>query len=160
MEVKNILSRDSIRCEPRVGSKKHALDILSEMLATAASGPSAGEVLEGLVSRERLGSTGLGGSVAMPHARQPGIAGKVGAVLKLAEPVDFGAPDGRPVDLLFGLLVPEGGDPAELDEILELVRNLRDPDVQDALRGSTGPRSLYELLARELGTAPGAHARE
>jgi PTS system nitrogen regulatory IIA component len=141
MDVSTILKPTSIRCEAQVRSKKHALDILSDMLADAGGGLSAGEILEGLVNRERLGSTALGNCIAMPHTRQPGIAGPVAAVLKLAEPIDFDAPDGKPVDLLFGVLVPEEGDPAELREILETVKELPRTELHDAAE----PRSVYNL---------------
>lgn len=149
MESSDILQPESVRCEPRVGSKKHALEILSEMLADAAGGPSAVQVLEGLVSRERLGSTGLGGSVAMPHTKQPGVRTRIGAVLKLDEPVEFNAPDGEPVDLLVGLLVPEDSAADEVADVLERVRNLCRPEIRSQLRGCE-PERLYDLFAENL----------
>lgn len=154
MDVSTILKPTSIRCEAQVRSKKHALDILSEMLAEAAGGLSAGEILEGLVNRERLGSTALGNCIAMPHTRQPGVSGPVAAVLKLAEPIDFDAPDGKPVDLLFGVLVSEDGDPAELRAILETVKGLPRPQLHDAAE----PRSVYNLcIDKPPGNRPGFH---
>ncbi len=149
MDEANLLKPGSVRCETRVSSKKHALEILSELLADAAGGPTAVQVLEGLVNRERLGSTGLGKCVAMPHTKQPGITGKIGAVLKLDEPVDFNAPDGEPVDLLFGLLVPEGADANEVAGVLEGVRNLCRPEILRQAR-SCEPKRLYELCSESL----------
>jgi PTS system nitrogen regulatory IIA component len=146
MDVKPMLKVSSIRCEAQVKSKKHALDLLSHMLAEAAGGPTAGEVMTGLVGRERLGSTGLGEAIAMPHTRLPGVTGKVAALLKLAEPVDFGAPDGQPVDLLFGLLVPEDSRDAELSEVHALVRKLSDPELKRELRSSSDPSVLQSLF--------------
>jgi PTS system nitrogen regulatory IIA component len=116
------------------------------MLAEAAGGPTPGEVMIGLVGRERLGSTGLGEAIAMPHTRLPGVTAKVAALLKLAEPVDFGSPDGQPVDLLFGLLVPEDSKDTELREVNALVRKLSDPELKRELRASSDPSVLQSLF--------------
>lgn len=150
MDNASILRPGSVRCETKVGSKKHALEILSDMLADAAGGPTAAEVLEGLVTRERLGSTGLGRAIAMPHTKQPGVHGRVGAVLKLDEPVDFNAPDGEPVDLLFGLLVPEDSAANAVADVLERVRSLCRPEVREQLEPCEA-RRLYELCSEQLG---------
>lgn len=146
MDIKSILKVGSIRCESQVKSKKHALDVLSQMLADVAGGPTAGEVMTGLVGRERLGSTGLGQSIAMPHTRLPGVTAKVAAVLKLAEPVDFGSADGQPVDLIFGLLVPENSEDAVLRDVSALVRKLSDPELKRELRSSSDPSVLHSLF--------------
>ena len=146
MDVANILAPTSIHCELQCTSKKHALELLSRMLATAAGNVSTGEVLAGLAARERLGPTGLGASVAMPHMRIAGIDRSVAAFLRLAVPVPFDSPDDLPVDLLFGLLVPENSSAAELKELRELVKKLRDPDLQRELRRTDDPQELYELL--------------
>ena len=150
MDVATILTPSSVRCEAQVTSKKHALELLSRMLAAAAGGAKAGKILDGLAARERLGTTALGASVAMPHARVSGIERSVGAFVRLAEPVAFDALDGRPVDLLFGLLVPESSTAAELKEIRELVKKLRDPDLQRELRASDDTQVLYDLLTDNL----------
>lgn len=147
MNVRSILSPDSIRCESRVTSKKQALDVLSQLLADAARGPTAGEVMSGLCGRERLGSTGLGQAIAVPHTRVAGLESKVAALLKLEEPVDFGSPDGQPVDLLFGLLVPASSAETESREIDMLVDKLRDPRLHRELRASSDPRELYSLFS-------------
>jgi len=146
MDVATILAPGSIRCETRASSKKAALEALSTMLADAAGGIDAGTVLDGLAARERLGSTGLGEAVAMPHARAPGIEHSVGAFLRLDEPVEFDSPDGNPVDLLFGLLVPESATPEDLEELRDLVKKLRDATLQSELRGASDDETLYQLL--------------
>jgi nitrogen PTS system EIIA component len=150
MDVANILAPTSIHCEPRCTSKKHALELLSRMLAAAAGNLNVGKVLDGLAARERLGSTGLGASVAMPHTRVAGIDVIVAAFLRLAVPVTFDSPDSKPVDLLFGLLVPENSSAAELKELRELVKTLRDPDLQRELRATDDPQALYDLLTDTL----------
>jgi PTS system nitrogen regulatory IIA component len=151
MDVATILEPGSVCCEAEVGSKKHALEILSQILADAAGNLKAGAILDGLAARERLGSTGLGSSVAMPHARLGGIDRMVGGFLRLTKPVSFDSTDGEPVDLLFGLLVPAGSAAADLKEIRELVKKLRDPDLQRALRAAEDAAALYELLTDGLG---------
>lgn len=149
MDVANILSPSSVRCEPEVGSKKHALELLSDLLAQAAA-MKASAIVDGLASRERLGSTGLGASVAMPHTRMPGLARNVGAFLRLARPVEFGSADGNPVDMLFGLLVPDDSTPEELLEIRELVTKLCDVNLQKQLRAAKEPDVIYDLLTDNL----------
>jgi PTS system nitrogen regulatory IIA component len=156
MDVANILDPSSVRCEPQVSSKKHALDLLSQLLGHAGNVP-AGEIADGLASRERLGSTGLGASVAMPHTKMAGIEHNVGAFLRLARAVDFDSTDCEPVDLLFGLLVPEGSTAGELQEIRELVKRLRDPELQRQLRASDNPQALYGVLTDKLNSRQAAH---
>ena len=152
-----MLKPRNIRCELVAGCKKHALELLSEALADAAAGPSAGAVLEGLANRERLGSTGLGSAVAMPHARFAGIDESAAAFLKLAEPIEFDSPDGEPVDMLFGLLVPERFSEADLETLNAVARKLRDPQLQSRLRGSDDPAQLCTLLVDGLGSADTPH---
>lgn len=146
MDVGCILERRSVSVASGVRSKKHALDILSEMLAEAAGKPNPAEVLNGLASRERLGSTALGDSVAMPHARLPGLERTVGAFLRLEDGVEFDAPDGKPVDLLFGLIVPSGSSDEELKELRDLVKKLRDPELRDQLHAAEDAAALQQLL--------------
>jgi PTS system nitrogen regulatory IIA component len=154
MDLTTMLKPRNIRCEASAGSKKRALELLSEALADAAAGtdtesgnrPTAGEVLEGLANRERLGSTGLGSAVAIPHTRVAGIGASAAAFLKLAEPIAFDSPDGKPVDLLFGLLVPEDSTPLDLKTLGQIARKLRDPQLQEQLRSSDDPAFLCTLL--------------
>jgi PTS system nitrogen regulatory IIA component len=158
MDVAAILAPGSIRCSPRVSSKKSALEVLSTMLADAAGGIDAGTVLDGLAAREKLGSTGLGSAVAMPHARASGIEHSVGAFLRLDEPVEFDSPDGKAVDLLFGLLVPESATPEEVQEVRDLVKKLRDATLQGELRRAGDDETLYQLLTDGMTTTHPAPA--
>lgn len=157
MDISTMLKPRNIRCELSAGSKKHALELLSEALADAVAGPTPGEVLEGLASRERLGSTGLGSAVAMPHARVAGIEASAAAFLKLSEPIAFDSPDGEPVDLLFGLLVPEHSSAVDLETLTEVARRLRDPQLQQKLRSSDDPAFLCTLLVDSLASADAQH---
>jgi PTS system nitrogen regulatory IIA component len=150
MDVATILDPASVGCHAEVAGKKHALELLSEMLAAASGRIRAGSIMDALTDRERMGSTGLGSAVAMPHARMAEVESMVGAVLCLGRAVDFESSDGVPVDLLFGLLVPRHCSAGELDEIRELVAKLRDPQLQAQLHSSKDPAVLYRLLTDGL----------
>jgi PTS system nitrogen regulatory IIA component len=147
MEVESLLNRDSVVCNAEVRSKKHALDLLSQLLANTVSTIGASEIFRILASRERLGCTALGEAVAIPHGRVAGIERNVGAFIKLREPVDFDSPDGEPVDLIFGLLVPEECPESKLDDLRQLSIELSDPGLQRQLRYARDADTLYELLA-------------
>lgn len=106
----------------------------------------AGMVLEYLEEREKLGSTGFGRGVAIPHARIPGIQRPVAALLKLCHPAQFNAADGLPVELVFGLLSPENSGAAHLHALAAISRLLRDEDVRDALADAPSEEAMYGLL--------------
>ena len=150
MNVSELLELRCVRFEPQASSKKHALDLLSATLAGGGEDLKAGIVLDGLVNRERLGSTALGDSVAMPHARIEGIDRCHGAFLRLGNGVDFEASDGKPVDLLFGLLMPLDCSDNEIDDLRQLIEHLRDPILQEQLRQTDRPEDLYALLTDSL----------
>ncbi len=139
-----------MRYEPQASSKKQALDVLATTLAGSSDELKAGVVLDELVSRERLGSTALGHSVAMPHARVAGIERSQGAFLRLGNGVDFEAPDGEAVDLLFGLLMPLDCSDNELSDLRQLIEHLRDPILQEQLRHTDRPEDLFALLTDSL----------
>ena len=103
-------------------------------------------VLEQLEERERLGSTGFGRGVAIPHARISGLNRPVAALLKLRQPVDFAAADGLPVDLVFGLLSPENSGATHLHALAAISRLVRDERVHDALSEAPDAEALYGLL--------------
>ena len=148
MDVEHILKHESVLCNAEARSKKHALDLLSQLLAeAAATAVSSAEIFEVLVSRERLGCTALGDAVAIPHGRITGIDRNVGAFLKLQNPIDFDSPDGEPVDLIFGLLVPEDCGDAKLAQLRDLAAKLADAELQRKLRRARDPDTLYALLS-------------
>ena len=126
---------------------KHAiLQKLSEAFA-ASYGLDAGQVLEHLEERERLGSTGFGRGVAIPHARMPAVMRRpVAALLKLRHPAEFAAADGLPVELVFGLLSPENSGATHLHALAAISRLMRDERVRDALSDAPNKEALYGLL--------------
>ena len=126
--------------------KPAILHKLSETFA-ASYGLDAGQVLEHLEERERLGSTGFGRGVAIPHARMANVAGRpVAALLKLRHPAEFAAADGLPVDLVFGLLSPENSGATHLHALAAISRLMRDERVHEALSDAPNQEALYGLL--------------
>jgi PTS system nitrogen regulatory IIA component len=135
-----------------ISSKKRLLEVLGELLASAAPdlGPEA--VFERLLERERLGSTGLGHGVALPHARMEQITEAVGAFAQLRRGVDFAAIDEGPVDLVFALLVPEEANEMHLQLLSRLAAMFSDPQLRQDLReADSKDRILAHLQGWESG---------
>jgi nitrogen PTS system EIIA component len=128
-----------------VSSKAAILSLLAERFAKVYR-LDANVVLERIEERETLGSTGFGRGVAIPHARIPGLKRPVAALLKLAEPVDFEAADGLPVDLVFGLLSPENSGVAHLHALAAISRLMREERIHEALVEAPDAEALYALL--------------
>ena len=122
--------------------------ILAQLAQVSADsyGMDRDTILESLEERERLGSTGFGQSVAIPHARMDGINRPVAALLRLDEPVDFDAADGLPVELVFGLLSPARSGVTHLQALAAISRLVRDESTQAELKGATSAEALYGLL--------------
>ena len=110
----------------------------------------AATVLAGLEQREKLGSTGFGRGVAVPHARIPGLGRPVAVFLRLESPVLFDAADAMPVDLVFGLLSPEQAGAAHLHALAAISRTMRDEHMHAALRQATDAEVLYGLLSNVI----------
>ncbi len=128
------------------GDKQTILETLSRIFA-ASWDLDADAVLERLEEREKLGSTGFGRGVAMPHARFPGLVRPVTALIKLRQPAAYDAADGLPVDLVFGLLSPENSGATHLHALAAISRLVRDERVHDALTDAPDEEALYSLLA-------------
>ncbi|HET7569894.1 MAG TPA: PTS sugar transporter subunit IIA [Gammaproteobacteria bacterium] len=140
----------------KADSRKRALEVLSELLSKDQPDLSQAEVMQGLVSRERLGSTAIGGGIAVPHGRAAGITQVIGALIRLNDPVNYGAEDGVPVDLMFAILVPLECTEAHAQFVSQVTLRLSDPDVCRHLREAKTSKALYacfaddEACAREL----------
>jgi PTS system nitrogen regulatory IIA component len=133
----------------RADSKPAILQLLAQRFAQVyALEPHA--VLERIEERERLGSTGFGRGVAIPHARIDGLARPVAAFLRLEAPVAFDAADGMPVDLVFGLLSPEQSGAAHLHALAAISRLMRDERMHRALSEAPGAEALYGLLCNVI----------
>jgi len=148
MQIAQLLNPDRVAIDVQVGSKKRALEALSTLLAHDQEGITATEIFDSLISRERLGSTGLGHGVALPHGRVSGTDQTLGAFIRLEEGIDFDAIDDQPVDLLFGLLVPEEATDEHLRLLATLAENFSDPQLRRALREAESGDRLIALLTR------------
>lgn len=129
----------------RVNNKKQALQELAAR-AAAICGRNEREVLEVLMQRERLGSTGIGNGIAIPHGKLARLERLFGVFARLERPIDFEALDGQPVDLVFLLLAPEGAGADHLKALARIARLLRDPEVAHKLRESRDAEALYAVL--------------
>ena len=146
MKITDILSIDSIVCHAEAGSKKHLLEMLAE-LAAQKTNLDERLILDALVERERLGTTGIGRGVALPHTRLQALKHIFCAFMKTA-PVDFESVDDKPVDLAFLLLVPEDAGADHLKALAKLSRLLRDEAVAAALRQAKDPQVVYDLIEK------------
>ncbi len=128
------------------GSKKRVLEQIATLAARDLGELDAQDIFESLIAREKLGSTGFGNGIAIPHCRLSGCSSPLCAVLHLEAAVDFDAIDGAPVDLLFVLLVPE----AATDEHLELLRQIASmldrADIRERLRQAADSQALYQIV--------------
>ncbi len=146
MDITELITPERIVCNSEVASKKRAIETLSELLAQAEPGLSARPVFDSLIGRERLGSTGLGHGVALPHGRFSQSQRAAGAFLKLKKGVDFDAIDRQPVDLIFGLLVPDHYTDEHLKILAYLAEMFSDQAFSQQLRTSESNQVLYGLL--------------
>ncbi|MFN3231398.1 MAG: PTS IIA-like nitrogen regulatory protein PtsN [Alphaproteobacteria bacterium] len=145
MEIEQILSSEGVVDPLRASSKRQALQELSER-AAVLTGISGRELLETILGRERLGTTGVGHGVAIPHGRIDKLDRLHGLFARLPEPIDFDSIDDQPVDLIFMLLAPESAGADHLKALAKVSRLLRDKSICDKLRGSDGADALYALL--------------
>jgi PTS system nitrogen regulatory IIA component len=127
-------------------SKKRAFEEVG-LLFENLHGLNRALVTDSLFARERLGSTGLGHGVAIPHGRIKGLKAPMAAVLQLAQPIGFDAPDEQPVSLLIFLLVPEAATQKHLEILSEIAELLSDPTLRTQLNASTTPAELHGLIA-------------
>src|SRR3954452_9717290 len=126
-------------------SKKRAFEEAG-LLFESLHGLSRALITDSLFARERLGSTGLGHGVAIPHGRIKGLKEAVGAFVRLAQPVPFDAPDGKPVTLVFVLLVPEHATERHLQILSELAQMFADRELRERLASDTNPGSLHQHI--------------
>lgn len=154
MFLEDLIKPDSVLCNAHARSKKHCLEILSELLVRSDPDIANEEIFDSLIGRERLGCTSLNQGAAFPHCRVPGLARSVGALVKLSEPVEFDSPDGERVDLVFGLMVPEEVDEQLVADIAELTTLFNDPALRRRLRDAATSGELYAaLVGKETGAA-------
>ncbi len=145
-DLTSLLTPRTVLADLAAPNKKALFQQLGS-LAASAYGLDARPVTERLAEREKLGSTGFGGGIAIPHARIEGLAHVVAVFARLEQPVDFAAVDDLPVDLVFMLLSPVGAGADHLKALASVSRRLRDRNFAAKLRGAGSPDALFALLA-------------
>jgi nitrogen PTS system EIIA component len=144
--VAKLLPPANVLLDLEVSSKKRLFEQVG-LLFENNHGIGRSLVFDSLFARERLGSTGLGQGVAIPHGRIKGLKDALGAFVRLAQPVPFDSPDGKPVTLLFVLLVPEQATEKHLQILSELAQMFSDRALRDAMTGAADAAALYQLIA-------------
>ncbi|HET6468314.1 MAG TPA: PTS IIA-like nitrogen regulatory protein PtsN [Geminicoccaceae bacterium] len=139
------MSADRVLLHLKAGSKRHLLQELAEA-ATAKGGGDTKAILDALIQREKLGTTGVGDGIAIPHARIAGLSRLTGFFARLAKPVDFDSLDDQPVDLVFLLLAPAEAGAEHLKALARIARILRDPELCAQLREAGDVRRVHALL--------------
>jgi PTS system nitrogen regulatory IIA component len=148
MPLLDFLSPEAIVPALKAHSKKQALQDLAAHAAPLV-GRDAREIFETLLQRERLGSTGIGEGVAIPHGKLPKLDQMFGLFARLEKPVAFEAIDGTPVDILFLLLAPEGAGADHLKALARVARVLREPGIHERIRAARDASALYAVLTHE-----------
>jgi len=145
MQVSDFFQPEHVVMDLAAPSKLKALQTLSAK-AIAALGISEHAVFDPLYAREKLGSTGIGEGIAIPHTRVAGIAKPFGMLARLAKPIDFESIDEVPVDLVFVLLIPEQDTRDHLNVLAAVARQLRSPDILRRLRRASSAGELYSAI--------------
>ena len=145
MEILEIITPESVVANLKVTSKKQALQELSKKIAELI-GQDERKIFDILLEREKLGTTGVGNGIAIPHGKLDDLDKLQGLFARLERPVDFDAIDERPVDLIFLLVAPESAGADHLKALARVSRLLRDKTMCDKLRGSDNAEALYALL--------------
>ena len=144
--VAKLLSPSHVTLDLQVSSKKRLFE-QAGLIFENLDGIARSLVFDSLFARERLGSTGLGQGVAIPHGRIKGLKEALGAFVRLAQPVPFDAPDGNPVSMVFVLLVPEKATEKHLQILSELAQMFSDKALREAMTRAPDAAALYELVA-------------
>lgn len=147
MEMSELLQPEAVISGLKASSKKQALQELARH-AAQITGVSDRRIFETLLERERLGTTGVGNGIAIPHGKLADFKRLYGVFARLDKPIDFDAIDEQPVDLVFLLLAPEGAGADHLKALARVSRLLRDASVCEKLRGTDTADGLYMLLTQ------------
>lgn len=148
METGELLRREAVAARVGASSKRAALGAVAELAGRVLNRP-AQSLLNGLLEREKHGSTGIGQGVAVPHSHLDGLEHPVGVFVKLDTPVAFDAVDERPVDLIFALFAPKDAGVEHLRALARVSRLLRQGELREQLRQARTPDAMYALLVRE-----------
>ena len=145
MALSALLSPQKIFLDTEVTSKKKLLELIANIVADQSQ-LTQSTIYNNLLNRERLGSTGLGHGIAVPHARIPELDRTVACFFRLTEPVNFDAPDNQPVDLVFTIVIPEEATEEHLLILSALARLFSDADVREAIREASGKEEIEQII--------------
>ena len=146
MQLTDYLITDRIACNVNAHSKKRALEELSELISHDQNSISATDIFDCLLSRERLGSTGIGYGVAIPHGRLKNSNHTTAALIQLNSSIDFDAIDNKPVDLLFALVVPDNTTEEHLKILALLAAMFKEDETRSQLREAKNPDDVMQLI--------------
>lgn len=149
MEIADLVSPDAVVTDLHVASKKQVLQELSRRAAQITELPER-EIFDTILERERLGTTGVGHGIAIPHGKLPQLDRLHGLFVRLDQPIEFESIDDQPVDLIFLLLAPESAGADHLKALAKVSRLLRDREICDKLRSSEDADALYALLTKPM----------
>lgn len=155
MDVAELIRQDAVIGSLKANSKKQVIQELSERAASLLQLPSR-DIFDHLLQRERLGSTGIGHGVAIPHAKLPTVDRLFGMFARLEKPINFEAIDDEPVDLVFVLLAPEAAGADHLKALARVARLMREPGLAAKLRSARDSAALYAVLNQAAEPSPAA----
>lgn len=153
MGLSDLLDVSAVLPSLKANSKKQLLQLISEK-AAHITGLLQRDIFETVLQRERLGSTGVGNGIAIPHGKIAGLKRITGVFARLETPVEFDSLDDQPVDLVFLLLAPEGAGADHLKALSRIARVLRDPDIVAKIRATADAAAIYAFLSQ----APASNA--
>jgi PTS system nitrogen regulatory IIA component len=153
MDLSDLIEVSAIMPALKANSKKQALQLLSEKAARITGLPER-EIFDTVLRREKLGSTGVGNGIAIPHGKIPGVRRITGVFARMEQPVDFDSLDDQPVDLIFLLPAPEGAGADQLKALSRIARVLRDADTVAKIRGTSDAAAIHAFLSQ----TPASHA--
>ncbi len=143
MQIESLLTSKRTLCHVPCTSKKRSLEMLAELIADNSDDINAEELFEQFIARERLGSTGIGEGIAIPHCRFKTAGETIGALMTLEKPIDFDASDSAPVDIIFAMLVPENAETEHLQTLANLVEHLQQKRYITSLRNAADGEELF-----------------
>ena len=146
MDIKDILAPGGTKHAVRCSSKKRILELLSTMAAEVTKDIDSEEALNSLICRERMGSTGIGHGIALPHGRLPGLNKPIALAVTCKTGIEFDAIDNQPVDIFFAILVPESETSNHLKILSAIANKLNDRDTIRKIRRVESDQALYEAL--------------
>ena len=146
MEIKDILNPDCTVCAIQGSSKKRIFEIISQVATEHLADIDQNAILMSLLAREKMGSTGIGNGIAIPHGRLGGLTQVKAILLTCTPPIEFDSVDNKPVDIFFAILVPEDQAQGHLQTLATIATKLNDKEVVKALRRATDSQQLYDTI--------------